>query len=166
MAKDQLLIVRVDAATKQRIEAAARRLGKSVTSFLLESAETAARKVEAMPEITASMMKPKGRGACPTFFLACCHEASKGGESNYGAAGHELMRHVVHLCDYAVEEDEWEARLDRLQALLDAQDDDGILAWFDRELPRCMALVPRRRRAQFLKGVLAMHEENDCQIQG
>jgi hypothetical protein len=41
----------------------------------------------------------------------------------------------------------------------EAEDDEGVLAWFDRELPRCMALMPRRRRPQFLKGVYAMFEE-------
>ena len=35
------------------------------------------------------------------------------------------------------------------------------LAWFDRELPRCMELIPRRRRASFLAGVYTEVEEDD-----
>jgi len=159
MAKTELIIVRVDPETKSRIEAAARLTGKSITTFILEAAEKAARKAEAMP--TAAMQtKPKGRGACPTFFLAFCTGARQGGESGYFGAGHELMRHVASLGDDELGEAEWDARLDQLEELLTQEDDDGILQWFEQELPRCMKLVPARRRGQFLKGVYAMFEED------
>jgi hypothetical protein len=41
-------------------------------------------------------------------------------------------------------------------------DDGAVLAWFDRWVPRCMTLVPRRRRQIFLQGVYryALEEGN------
>jgi hypothetical protein len=97
--------------------------------------------------------KPKGPGACPTWFLAHCRTASQGGSNGYQAAGFELTRSVCNLEPYDIEEEEWGARLAVLAERIDAQDDAGVLAWFDRNLPRCLALVPHRRQQQFLRGV-------------
>jgi hypothetical protein len=105
---------------------------------------------------TSLLAKPKGRGACPSYFLAGCHEAARGGADGYAAAGHELMRHVGREIN---DGGDLEAKLDELRDLVGAGNDAGVLAWFDREVPRCMALVPRRRRHQFLKGAYAMFEE-------
>jgi hypothetical protein len=161
MAKTETIIVRVDAAVKGRIEAAARRSGKSITTFILEAAEKAAEKVEAMPTKSAAMMKPKGKGACPTYFLALCMEARQGGESSYADAGHELMRHVASELNHDLELDETQERLDQLRELVQLRDDKSVLAWFARELPRCMKLVPARRRLQFLKGAYEMYDKDD-----
>jgi hypothetical protein len=159
VAKTGVIIFRVDPETKGRIEAAARRSGKSITSFILEAAERAARKAEAMPAPTF-VTKPRGRGACPTYFLALCEQATLGGENGYYRAGHELMRHVKEAVSWEVDESERDAKLKELGRLMDAQSDEAILAWFDREVPRCMQLVPRRRRASFLRGVYAMIEQH------
>ena len=75
MPKDQTVIIRVDADTKRRIEAAARRQGLSITTFLLRAADEAARKVEAM-QTTEDRTTSEG---CPTFFRARCLEATRGG---------------------------------------------------------------------------------------
>lgn len=49
------------------------------------------------------------------------------------------------------------AELDRL---LDAHDAaEQIWHWLRRTLPRCMALVPSRRKATFLRGIEAAVEE-------
>lgn len=160
MAKTELIIVRADPETKLRIAAAARRLGRSVTTFMLEAALKAAGKVEAMPTSSPALQKPKGRGACPSYFMALCQEAKRGGANGYWTAGHELARHVAEHADAALDSDDWDGRLDGLQSLIDLQDDEGVLAWFDSELPRCMKLVPARRRQQFLKGVYAMVNED------
>jgi hypothetical protein len=154
MSKSAYLIVRVAAALKQRIEEAARRQGMSITSFVLKAAEAAARKAESLP--AAALLKPtRGKGACPTFFVAACTEAGRGGASGYRQAAWHLTGSLMSLKDYSLSDEEWHARLDRLEQLIDAGDDDGVLAWFERELPRCMALVPQRRRQQFLQGVVA-----------
>jgi hypothetical protein len=48
-----------------------------------------------------------------------------------------------------------------LEDLIRARDDDGVLGWFARELPRCLALIPRRRHASFLAGIYEEVEEDD-----
>jgi hypothetical protein len=172
MAKSETIMVRVSAETKARIKAAAHRLGKSVTTFVLEAAEKAAGKVEAMP---TTIEKPKGRGACPTFFVACCHEAARGGTNGYAAAGRTLARRLHDLAPWEMEEDEWEEELRLLEDRLYPPRDGGLLAifnpddeqvweWFTRNLPRCTALVPRRRREQFLAGVYEAVEEGDVEL--
>jgi hypothetical protein len=147
--KDELIIVRIDSATKQRFIDAAQSRGQSLTTFLLSAAEEAVRKEKKMPVI----QKPRGKGPCPTWFLATCHEAGRGGANTYAWAGHKLLGSIASEMSYEYDDEEWNAKLDELEALLDANDDHGVLAWFDRELPRCMKLVPRRRRQQFLKGL-------------
>jgi hypothetical protein len=156
MAKSSLIIVRVDPQLKQRFEAAARRRGQSLSTFMLKAAEDAAGKVEAMNP--AALLKPKGKSACPSFFLALCLEAKQGGENGYYAAGHELTRHVSRLVDFDNDE-EAEKHLDELYGLIEAGEDDAVIGWFEKWLPRCMKLVPRRRRGSFLRGVYDMIDE-------
>jgi hypothetical protein len=90
-------------------------------------------------------------GVCPTFFQGCCYEASQGAQGGYLWAGHTLAMHVAGLLSYL--DEEFDATLESLQTAIDDGDDQGVLAWFDRELPRCMALVPHWHRQQFLKGI-------------
>ena len=104
----------------------------------------------------------KVSGACPSFFRALCRTASEGGESGYSWAGYQLAGAIHDLEPYEVEHDEWLERVQALESLICPKDDSGwlmrpddalVLEWLDRELPRCMALAPRRRRHQFLKGL-------------
>jgi hypothetical protein len=100
-------------------------------------------------------------GACPMFFRRRCRTASMGGEGGYASAGYSLVRAVARLLDERG--DERDALLEQLQAAIapplgvgefaKPPDDSAVLDWFDRELPRCMALIPRARRASFLRGV-------------
>jgi hypothetical protein len=50
-----------------------------------------------------------------------------------------------------------------VDGFLMSPDADLVIAWFKRELPRCMALVPGRRHTAFLRGVYqyAVEEENN-----
>ncbi len=98
----------------------------------------------------------------PAFFRGLCRDARSGGRGGYKAAGHELARHVGDL----VEGDGPEVELEELAGLLFPRspddpkqiayvrrDDEAVWAWFQREFPRCMDLVPTRRRGKFLEGV-------------
>jgi hypothetical protein len=107
-------------------------------------------------------------GACPTFFRGLCRLDSTGGASGYAIAGYSLVRAVAGLLDDQGED--LDARLEQLEAAISPPagvgefvkppDDDAVLEWFDRELPRCMALIPRARRAALLRGVYkAVFEE-------
>jgi hypothetical protein len=163
MAKDQLIIIRVDAETKRRFEEAAEGLGLSLTSFLLRAAEAAAgaaAKRQAKASAAARPAPRKTSGALPTFFRAVCLEASRGGGLGYDWAGRKLLRAAAELIAWDTTE-ELQHKYMELESLIWARDDGGVLGWFDRELPRCMGLIPRRRRASFLNGVYQEVEEDD-----
>lgn len=157
MPKEAFLILRVDAETKARIEEAAQRQGMSVTSFVLRAVEAALKKERSM---TTGLTKPTGRGQCPTFFMALCQEAKRGGEFGYAKAGNKLTRALGMLKPSDLDDEEWQACLWELSQLTDANDDGGVLAWFDARLPRCMRLVPARRRERFVEGVRSAAEED------
>jgi hypothetical protein len=92
--------------------------------------------------------------------LYCCLEASQGGRNTHADAGYSLAMHLGSLGPFDIEEEEWHRLLDELSDSIDranetgdSSDDDVVIAWFERWVPRCMALVPRRRWPMFLKGV-------------
>jgi len=95
---------------------------------------------------------------CPTFFRALCSEARRGGLASYVGAGHELMRHVERLAPYCADDDDWDAEVEKLNSLVEQEDDQAVLTWFVDHYPKCMQLVPKRRRESFLAGVYAMAE--------
>lgn len=116
-----------------------------------------------MPQIAfveGRLVKPRGRGPCPTWFFATCHEASQGGAATYAWAGRKLMGALAGEMPYEYAEDEWHDKLEQLEELLGAEDDEQVIEWFERELPRCMKLVPKRRREQFLKGMYEEYRED------
>jgi len=95
-------------------------------------------------------------GACPTFFRALCMEATQGGSHSYGTAGYELARHTAALL---LQDEEEAPQLADLHQALDDADESAIIDWYKRELPRCMALIPPRRRSVFAAGVQACWED-------
>jgi hypothetical protein len=92
------------------------------------------------------------RGACPAFFRACCKEAAHGRYGGYQHAGWHLALHT----DGQVSED---ADVDALVEAAEAEDLDAIVAWYAEWLPRCIRLVPKRRRRQFARGVVQLHSD-------
>jgi hypothetical protein len=92
----------------------------------------------------------------PTFFRACCAAASTGGSLGYDHAGRELTRHLHNLIPDDLGFEEWESECKSLCTLIQKRDDDAVEQWFVSRYPRCLALVPKRRRAAFLQGVYWM----------
>jgi hypothetical protein len=162
VAKSEVIFIRVDAEVKRRLEEAAESQGLTLTSFLIRAAEAAA---GAVTKKRAKFREPshtvprKTSGACPTFFKAICQEARRGGELGYDWAGRNLLRKAASLISWDTV-DQLKAKEAELSGLVWSRDDTGVLAWFDRELPRCMALIPRRRRKQFLLGIYKEVEED------
>lgn len=96
----------------------------------------------------------------PTFFVACCDTAKQGGSMSYAGAGEALYRGTGTLVPQAYDYDEWQEELERLDGLIEAGDDSAVIGWFEERYPRCMALVPARRRQNFLEGVYRISEES------
>jgi len=102
--------------------------------------------------------RPRIRGVhtgVPTFFRALCYDtANGGGENGYGAVGwflaaalgSEIPDDIDGLAD-------WQPEVDKLEHLVRANDEVGVWTWFKMHYPKCMALVPTRRRSQFVAGV-------------
>ncbi|MBI1743883.1 DUF1778 domain-containing protein [Candidatus Acetothermia bacterium] len=155
MVRDKLIVLRVESETKERIEQVAQQRGESVTTFVLEAVDNAVCKAERQPISPTNFFR-----GVPRFFQALCEEAKRGGTSGYKDAGWHLGLHVSGLVE-AEDDDEREKKLTQLRDLLDDEDWDGLEAWFVREFPKCMALVPKRRRQQFLQGVDAVDQERD-----
>jgi hypothetical protein len=73
------------------------------------------------------------------------------------------MATIGDLAPYDVEEEDWTRHLQELADLILSAaepgmppmppDDAAVLAWFGRWLPRCLSLIPPRRRQTFLQGV-------------
>jgi hypothetical protein len=98
--------------------------------------------------------------ACPAFFRAQCETAKAGGSSGYRWAGFGLAGAVSCLGPWGLGHDEWVQRVSQLAGLLDSNGDDAdVIAWFQTNLPRCIALVPKRRLRSFVDGVRRFVEE-------
>ena len=163
MAKTEMIVIRVDLETKRRFEEAAEGMGLTLTSFLVKTAEAAAEvaaRKRAKARVAPRPALRKTSGACPTLFKATCSEARRGGGHGYDRGG----RYLIYYCPSLIAADTIEERKKKwgeLADLIRARNDDGVLAWLDRELPRCMELIPQRRRASFLAGVYTAVEEDD-----
>jgi len=95
----------------------------------------------------------------PSFFRACCHEARRGNRCTYAHPGYHLTIHLWSQQPYDMDDDKWAKETDRLTNALDQHDDDGVWNWFKEHFPKCMKLVPTRRKAQFVAGVRQAYDE-------
>lgn len=89
----------------------------------------------------------------PSFFRACCHDATRGGKWSYEHPGREFGTALERLEPDHVEFDEWAGELDRVGELLFAYRFAEVERWLLLHYPRCMSLVPRRRRGNFMLGM-------------
>jgi len=89
----------------------------------------------------------------PTFFRACCLEASEGRQFTYAHPGYHLALHLHSQQPYDLAEEEWTKEIEYLCRLLDSDDVEGAWNWFCEHFPKCMKLVPKRRLGQFVAGV-------------
>ena len=83
----------------------------------------------------------------PTFFRASVREAQNRTHGlDYESAG-------WHFADLLSETDNDEEKAGELDRIIDVRSGEQLLAFLRREYPRCLALVPARRRAKFIGGV-------------
>jgi hypothetical protein len=77
--------------------------------------------------------------------------------SEWSAAGAVLGMALYNLVPDGLTFDEWQARVDHLDALInrpEGVDHEGVLVWLDQELPPLMGTVPVNRRTEFAQGVI------------
>src|SRR6476660_8674668 len=105
MAKTASIIMRVDPAVKQRIEEAATRSGKTLTTFLLEAAMEAVQKAATEPDHThPTTAKYQG---IPKYFALHRMEAQNGGDRGYDWPAYHLAIHVYDENPSDVTWQEW-----------------------------------------------------------
>ncbi len=151
------VLLRLSTENKAAIESAAAALGKSVTTFLTEAALTRARQIKRRSPARGA------HGGVPTFFRACCHEAAQGG-NGYGGAAWHLANSIGSQMPDDLEVQEWAKLVDELIELIDNDDEQGVWDWFKHHYPKCMALVPSRRREQFVDGVRRAREDGRLEV--
>lgn len=147
MAKSETIVVRVDTELKRRLEAAARKSGGTLTSFVLDASERAAIKEEAKP------VSCRWDRRVPQFFRKCCDHATSGGSQGYVRCGYVFAERLDRHPPRGVSESDLEERLLLLEGFLQEGDDDAIWNWLRANYPQCLTLIPSRRKAQFLAGV-------------
>jgi uncharacterized protein (DUF1778 family) len=152
--KAEVLVLRISTKDKAAIKEAAERSAKSLTTFITEAAVRQAAQVERRPPSTKGV-----HGGVPTFFRACCFEAAQGGANGYKIAAWHLSNSLGSQQPYDLDDEEWERVLEALKQAITDDDDVAIWNWFKRHYPRCMALVPARRREQFVAGVRRAEED-------
>lgn len=115
------------------------------------------------------MTKQSILSSAPAWFRAACQCAAQVGSQSYFGAGYELARHLQELLK---DEPDTDDKLDELSKLVlpvlpgtaliwgELREDNLVWAWFWRELPACMKLVPVRRRKQFVAGVFAAVDDD------
>lgn len=153
MEKAETIVLRVSSENKASIKLAAEGLRQSVTTFITEAALKRARQVATRPPARGV------HGGVPSFFRACCLEAGRGGTNGYASAAWHLANSIGSQMPHDLADEEWEKEIDALKELLASDDDDGVLDWFTRHYPKCMKLVPARRRSQFVAGVRQAEED-------
>jgi hypothetical protein len=95
----------------------------------------------------------------PSYFRASCYTASRGGCGGYFSVGRTLAGSLANEIPYDLEEDEWVTEVQSLEELMGAGDDEAAWLWFKTHYPRCMAIVPTRRKDRFLAGVRSAYED-------
>jgi len=161
--KDEVIVLRISGDSKAAIKSAAAGLGQSMTTFIGETIDKRVRALKRRPPKRAPTYGI--HEGVPTFFRACCLEASRGGENGYRAAGWHLANSITNgQQPHDIESDDWESEIDALKELLASEDEVGAWDWFKRHYPKCMALVPGRRREQFIAGVRQAHEDGRIEV--
>lgn len=159
MAKDESLVIRIEGEVKRQLEAAASREGLSLSTFVIRAAMAKAQNVLKKPEPA----KGAFRGV-PTFFRALCDEATRGGSLGYEGVGFSLARTIPTMCPDDLTEEEWQEEVAGLLELFNDEDHDGVWSWLGTHFPKCMELVPARRKDQFLSGFYRHVEGNGIEF--
>lgn len=95
----------------------------------------------------------------PSWFRGRCAEAQAGGTNSYTGAGYHLSMHLANEAPYGLDEEQWAAQMEHVGRMLVANSADEVWCWLRERLPRFVALVPSRRKDQFLRGFWQAYED-------
>ena|SRR2546427_5550786 len=160
----EFLILRIGTEEKELIAEAAGRSGESMTTLVQRAALKEAKKILSKKGGKRIQQAAGRRTSVPSFFRAGCWEASRGGTNTYATPAWHLAIHVDEQIPYDVEQDEWSEQIAKLLDLCGKEDYDSIWQWFVDHYPKCMKLVPIRRKEQFVKGILRAYEDDRMQF--
>jgi hypothetical protein len=80
----------------------------------------------------------------PRFFQIALLESRR---SSYERAGYQL---AIHAREFVMGDEDADIRL---AEAIETDDAFAIVTWMQRELPQCLAAIPKRRLPTFAKGV-------------
>ena len=125
------------------------------------SIERTRRRSLAETTVTVRLSKsPAQHSGVPTWFRASCFEAeAQRVPGGYATPAYKLACSLANEAPYDVEDDAWTGRIERLCETCGADDREGIWDWFCAHLPKFMELVPSRRKARFVDGVIRAYED-------
>jgi hypothetical protein len=151
--KEATIVLRMSAELKATMTAAAERLGMSLSTFLTD---TGLKRALQLQQANAS----GAQGVVPASFRVLCDEAGRGTANGYATPGWHLAALLGAQRAAGTDDETWSRQVDALKALLANRDDEAVWAWFQQHYSHCMALVPARRREQFLYGVHQAYDQD------
>lgn len=93
----------------------------------------------------------------PTWFRGCCQAARErasvapGCRLDYTHPAIQLAKTLWRLSPMDLSDKEWREELDKLDDAAIAKRDDAFVDnWLSDHFPKCMALIPARRRTRFV----------------
>lgn len=151
---EAIIVLRMSAELKATITAAAEQLGLPLTTYIIDAALKRALHLRQENASGAQGVR------LSADFRILCNEAVKGTADGYATPGYRLAALVGMQRPDGIDYETWLTQVDALKALLANRDDAATWAWFQQHYPDCMALVPARRREQFLYGVRRAYEQD------
>ncbi len=162
MEKSELIALRVSPEYKAALQDSAAQMGESLTTFIEKAINSRIQVIKRRPP-----KREPTRGVhegVPSFFRGCCLEAQRGGENGYANAAWHLSGALGSQIPYDIEDDDWADQIDALKGLIKDEDGEGVWSWFKRHYPKCMQLVPTRRREQFVSGVYRAYQDGRIEL--
>ncbi len=165
MSKTETIHIRVDAELKNRAMEAAMQTGKTLTTFATNALETATARAERQISTRCKPMPPHTDKPAD-WFKSWCLKESQGGVSGYTTAGYllgnDLSRILVELMGLPSVEAHNALKLLRRHIPKGGgkRNPEAALTWFGTVFPKWVAIVPARRRQQFLEGVFAAADKS------
>lgn len=152
--KEATIVLHMSAELKATIATAAERLGVSVATFITDTALKRALQLQHASAGDAQEVE------VPAYFRDLCEAAMRGAPHGFTPPGWHLATLMSTQRAVGMDDETWSRAVDALKALLANRDDEAAWVWFREYFPHCMALVPPRRREQFLYGVHQAYEQD------